>query len=162
MKRFLKRLLLAIAVIAAVFAVFLMLTRDDKGLKDKASLIEELESRSYRLKEVKQAAEDKQAFGVPRQSIVTDKAVFTVYEFNSEEEAKLNASYISPGGSSIKTPNMSWYITWANHPHYYQSGKMIVLYVGRDAKVLYDLRIIMGKQNAGAKWYEILLSRRGK
>lgn len=162
MKRVLKGLLSIIVVIAAVSAVFLMLTKDGKGLSDKTALIEELESRSYRLQEVKQAAGDKQDFGVSRQIIITDKAYFTVYEFNSEEEAKLNASYISSSGSSIKTPKMSRYINWANHPHFYQSGKLIVLYVGRDVKVLYDLRIIMGRQTAGAKWYEMLLSRRGK
>lgn len=151
-----------LALTATILMIFLVVTYKGMDLKSKEDFIQELNKRGYIVQRIEQIKDDNKEFGVPRQFIVTEKAVFDVYEFSNAEEAKNAVSYISPSGSSIKTPKWNFYISWGNHPHYYSSGNFIVLYVGRDPKVLLDMRSLMGKQIAGAKWYEVLLSRRGR
>ncbi|MGB7606213.1 MAG: hypothetical protein WBL93_12150 [Lutisporaceae bacterium] len=162
MKKVMKWVFVIIILVALAFSIFLVITQKGKDLLNKDAFIQELNVRGYKLQEVKMIAEDNRDFGVSRQYILTDRATFNVYEFSSPDVAKLAASNISASGSSIKTSNMVMYISWSDHPHYYCSGNLIVLYCGRDSKVLFNMRSIMGKQTAGAKWYEIIFSRGGR
>jgi hypothetical protein len=161
-----RRLLLwgmaSIALIVAIFLIYLFSTTEGMNLQSKDAFVKELENRGYSIEHTTKVAEDKWDFDVPRQTVATDRAIFSIYEFSSEEDAIKAASYISPSGSSIRKPKQSIFISWSGLPHYYCGGKLIVLYVGRSPKILYDMRNIMGKQTAGAKWYEVLLSNKGK
>jgi len=68
-----------------------------------------------------------------------------VFEFEDDAAAKTEAETISPDGSSIGTSIVSWVAT----PHFYQKGRIIVLYVGTIQSVLNALEEILGTQIAG-------------
>jgi len=68
-----------------------------------------------------------------------------VFEFGTESEAALAAGGISPDGSSVGTSMISWIAP----PHFYQSGKLIVLYLGDEEGVIKSLEEILGAQVAG-------------
>lgn len=68
-----------------------------------------------------------------------------VFEFADEATAEMAASQISPDGSS--TPTMM--ITWMATPHFYRSGRVIVVYVGENEGITSLLEAMIGPQFAG-------------
>ena len=68
-----------------------------------------------------------------------------VFEYSSTEEMENEASQVSPDGGSIGTSMLMW----VDAPHFYRSGRIIVLYVGSDPTVLGLLDATLGKQFAG-------------
>jgi hypothetical protein len=84
-------------------------------------------------------------FAVEAQVITVDGAQVQVYEFTNAASAEAAAAEVSADGSSIG-PTM---ITWISPPHFYRSGRLIVLYVGDDAAVLSALTSVLGEQFAG-------------
>lgn len=68
-----------------------------------------------------------------------------VFEFPSEEEAATAAQSISPDGGSISTSM----VTWVSPPHFYHSGKLIVLHVGEESSTSAALEELLGPQIAG-------------
>jgi hypothetical protein len=59
--------------------------------------------------------------------------------------AAAEASRFTPDGSS---PGMA-VITWVDDPHFFRTGNVIALYVGKDEAVLRALRAVFGQQFAG-------------
>lgn len=68
-----------------------------------------------------------------------------VFEFPGEQELEATAETISPDGSSIGTTMISWVAA----PHFYKSGRLIVLYVGEEDGVVQVLETVLGPQIAG-------------
>ncbi|MBA2285104.1 MAG: hypothetical protein H0W02_06460 [Ktedonobacteraceae bacterium] len=68
-----------------------------------------------------------------------------VYEYANEESASSDAARISPDGSTIGNSMVDWIAP----PHFYRSGKIIVLYVGTNAAVIHTLQGLFGSQFAG-------------
>jgi hypothetical protein len=68
-----------------------------------------------------------------------------VYEFADEAEAQAAAATVSEDGTEIGTA----VIRWIDAPHFYQQGRIIVLYLGTDAEMLSLLEGILGPQFAG-------------
>ena len=68
-----------------------------------------------------------------------------VFEYVSEEEAIKEAMQVSADGSSVGTSM----ITWIDTPHFYQSGKIVVLYVGNTPEMIETLLEVLGPQFAG-------------
>jgi len=68
-----------------------------------------------------------------------------VYEYLSEKTVEEESATVSSTGSSIG-PNM---VTWIKPPHFYKSGKIIVIYLGTNADTINLLEEILGKQFAG-------------
>jgi hypothetical protein len=68
-----------------------------------------------------------------------------VLEYVSEEEADKEAMQVSTDGSSVGTTML----TWIDTPHFYQSGKIIVLYIGNSPQVIEFLTQLLGPQFAG-------------
>lgn len=68
-----------------------------------------------------------------------------VFEYVSKEEANKEALQVSTDGSSVGTT----IITWIDSPHFYLSGKTIVLYVGNTPEVIKILTEVLGPQFAG-------------
>jgi len=58
-----------------------------------------------------------------------------------EQEAAQVASHGSSVGTSM--------ITWMDSPHFYKSGRVIVIYIGSDEKTLNLLQAVIGPQFAG-------------
>ncbi len=68
-----------------------------------------------------------------------------VYEYDSQLEAEVEAATVSPSGSPIGTYMVSWMLP----PHFYQSGDLIVIYLGLNQDTLNLLEDILGPQFAG-------------
>ena len=71
------------------------------------------------------------------------------YVYESAQEARSAAAGISPDGSSIREDGRATHIEWVDAPHFFNAGRLIVLYVGRDTGVLSRLVSILGPQIAG-------------
>ena len=70
-----------------------------------------------------------------------------VFEFSNDVDALSAAKTISADGSSIGTSMVSW----VEAPHFYKSGKLIVLYVGEEDTLVEVLAAVLGPQFAGAE-----------
>jgi hypothetical protein len=68
-----------------------------------------------------------------------------VFEYVSKEEAFQEVMQVSADGSSVGTTM----ITWIDSPHFYQSGKIIVLYIGNTPEMVEILIEVLGPQFAG-------------
>ena len=68
-----------------------------------------------------------------------------VFEYVSKEEAFQEVMQVSADGSSVGTTM----ITWIDSPHFYQSGKIIVLFIGNTPEVVEILTEVLGPQFAG-------------
>lgn len=84
-------------------------------------------------------------FSVEGQAITVNGEQVQVFEFAGTAAASAAAAQVSEDGSSVGT-NM---ITWIGAPHFHQTGRMIVLYVGNQAAVLSALEAVLGEQFAG-------------
>ena len=87
-----------------------------------------------------------QAFFTPEGTILKiNGADVQVFEYASVEAMQEEASQVAPDGGSIGTTM----VTWMDTPHFYQAGRMIVLYVGSDQAILDLLEAALGPQFAG-------------
>lgn len=67
-----------------------------------------------------------------------------VFEFADAEAATAAVAMLGPDGNP---PTMM--ITWVAPPHFYQAGRLVVLYVGDDAAMTHALTDVLGAQVAG-------------
>jgi len=84
-------------------------------------------------------------FSVPAVLLNLGETAIQVFEYSDESSAVADAEQVAPDGSSIGT-SMPF---WVEDPHFYQSGKLIVLYLGSDEAVLGALEAVFGPQFAG-------------
>ncbi|MFC1938899.1 hypothetical protein ACFLWM_01940 [Chloroflexota bacterium] len=68
-----------------------------------------------------------------------------VFEYIDQSIAEAEAALVSPDGSSIGTSLPFW----VGPPHFYKSGRIIVLYVGENKAVIDLLQEVLGSQFAG-------------
>lgn len=68
-----------------------------------------------------------------------------VFEHSSAAVAYEESLRVSADGSQVGNAAISW----AGAPHFYRTGKLIVLYVGKDQNVINVLEAALGKQFAG-------------
>ena len=95
---------------------------------------------------VEMAGTVSQPFFTPEGQVITVNGQdVQVFEYESEAEVKAEADLVSPDGGSVGTSMISWIAT----PHFYNSQKLIVLYVGDDIATIGFLEAILGTQFAG-------------
>ena len=82
---------------------------------------------------------------VPGRILQVNGADVQVFEFSSAAAAADLAAQVSPDGSSVGTTM----IMWVEPPHYFLSGRLIVLYVGDNSDILVRLAQALGPQFAG-------------
>jgi hypothetical protein len=73
------------------------------------------------------------------------KDAFQVFEYKTTEEMEADAAKVAPDGGSVGTSMMNWVMP----PHFFKSGRILVLYLGDNQTTLNLLEKIMGKQFAG-------------
>jgi hypothetical protein len=118
-------------------------TTEPLAVEEKASLISALKAAGAT---VELGEPISQPFFTPEGSIVkVNGADVQIFEYESPEEMGNEASQISSDGGSIGTSM----VTWMDTPHFYKTGRIIVLYVGSDAAVLNLLEGALGPQFAG-------------
>lgn len=88
---------------------------------------------------------DESFFSVPAQTLKLEKGQIQVFTYKNTSAADKDAAIISPDGGTIGTHM----ITWVEPPHFYRTGKIIVLYPGNDKQTLLLLESLLGPQFAG-------------
>jgi len=68
-----------------------------------------------------------------------------VFEYSDATAAEAEATLVSSSGSGVGTTK----IHWVGPPHFFRKGRLIVLYVGDNGKVLKALEAVLGSQFAG-------------
>jgi hypothetical protein len=84
-------------------------------------------------------------FAVKGHRITVNGSDVQIFEFPSHTKATAEAARISPDGYSIGTTQ----VDWIAKPHFYNSGKLIILYVGENAVIERLLESVVGSQFAG-------------
>lgn len=162
-----KSLLLWIAIIIVIAAGLAFIFNKGKNLKSADEFVKELKAKKYTIESVEAVPKAKISWFSGSQKVIKcSNTELSVFEFSSEEEAIREANKVSKDGFQIKSPVRSvvntqndgavplvTYVSWSDNPHFYRSGKLIVLYCGTNLKVQYDLKLILGSQFAGFKWY---------
>ncbi len=87
-------------------------------------------------------------FTAPLRLFQVNHAQVSVYEYANERATQTEAAKISPGGDRIGNAIVAWWIA----PHFYQVGKLLVLYVGSERPTLALLRSILGAPCAEGHW----------
>ena len=59
--------------------------------------------------------------------------------------------YIDSDGSGYSNGFKSVEVSWSSPPHFYKRWSIIVQYVGKNEKIISDLKNILGEQFAGFK-----------
>jgi hypothetical protein len=112
-------------------------------IEDKATLTTALQDAGASVEAGELVSQD---FFTPEGSILkVNGADVQVFEYESMEAMEEEASQVSPDGGSIGTSM----VMWMDVPHFYKTGKIIVLYVGSDTTVLELLESAVGSQFAG-------------
>lgn len=118
-------------------------TTDTLTVVDVASLTEALESAGLTV-EIGDSVEQ-EFFAVPGQIIRVNGADVQVFEYESPEAMEADASQVAEDGGSVGTSMMMWMAA----PHFYKTGRILVLYLGDDQKVMDVLTGALGPQFAG-------------
>ncbi len=136
-------LLVAIALLVACNSQEQSPTPQENAVMDYDTLVDTLESAGTT---VEPAGTVTQPFFTPLGQVINVEGQdVQVFEYDDEADADGEADLVSPDGSSVGTSMMTWIAT----PHFYKSGRVIVLYVG-DQNVTIDLlEDTLGSQFAG-------------
>lgn len=113
------------------------------AVADYVGLVDQLRAAGARVDSQEQLSQP--FFPVDAQVITVEGERVQVFEFESEALAEAQAAEISASGGTIGTTM----ITWVEPPHFYQEGRLIVLYVGSDQQILSLLESTLGPQIAG-------------
>jgi len=85
-------------------------------------------------------------FSMPGQTLRVNGQDIQVFEFEDSTSTESQEKEISTDGMSVGNTA----IQWISPPHFFATGKIIVLYLGTDAELLKNLETALGKQIAGA------------
>jgi hypothetical protein len=143
-------ILLAAGLIVATLAVYLGWT--SLTAPDTASVERSLRAAGAMVMEQSSSGGVSFLYGAPRHLLVNGQDIW-VYEYAAPALAELDASRISADGSTFKT-NLGPFgsavaVDYIAPPHFYKLGRVIALYVGRDAETLRLLRQVFGQPFAG-------------
>ena len=117
---------------------------DAGGVEDQASLITALQSAGATTEVVNTIS---QPFFTPEGVFVTinGEEDIQVFEYEDTQTMENEASQVAPDGSSVGTSMMMW----IEPPHFYKSGRVLVLYIGNNTTIIDLLDQVMGPQFAG-------------
>lgn len=110
---------------------------------DYVSLIDQLRAAGATVESA--GAVSQPFFSVKGQVIKVNGEDVQVFEYADAATAEAEAATVSPDGGSTGTSM----ITWVAAPHFYKTGKLIVLYVGNNQTTLVALETALGPQFAG-------------
>jgi hypothetical protein len=88
---------------------------------------------------------DQPFFSVAGKALTVDGEDVQVFEYATAAAAEGDARRVSPDGSAIGTSKPLWIGT----PHFYRQGRLLVLYLGDQKKIIQALEAALGRQFAG-------------
>ena len=124
-------------------------------ITDYTSLIQKLGDAGATVEFVSDITHPQPIFPATGKSININSEPTQVYEFQDEATAQAEARKVWPDGSTIGpqppagNPGMIVSFNWIAPPHWYQSGKLIVIYVGENQAIMELLESLLSTQFAG-------------
>jgi hypothetical protein len=115
-----------------------------KSTKELSRLIENLRAQGAKVRLTNEKVSQPFFSSTGRIININNEAI-QVFQYTRAATAEDEAKRVSPDGMSIGTNKPSWMAP----PHFFKSGKLIVLYVGNDPTVLKVLQTAIGNQFAG-------------
>ncbi len=113
------------------------------AVEDQASLLTELRTAGATVEIDNTVSQD---FFTPEGTIITvDGESLQVFEYDNKEDMEAEASQVASDGSSVGTSMMMW----VDDPHFYKSGRILLLYIGSNSSILDLLDGVIGPQFAG-------------
>ena len=82
--------------------------------------------------------------------VKVDGEELRVFEFKTADVAAGAAQRVSPDGYAYTTSTGGASVNWVAPPHFYRSGRTIVLYLGEQKAILDALSGMLGQEFAGA------------
>jgi hypothetical protein len=113
------------------------------AVQDLNSLMAALQSAGMTVESA--GAVSQPVFSVPGQSVMVNGQEAQVYVFDTPEATDSAATQVAPDGSTVGTTTP----TWTSDPHFFKAGRLLVVYVGTDQKILDILSGAFGPQFAG-------------
>jgi hypothetical protein len=110
---------------------------------DYASLVANLRAAGASVKPGEEV--DQPFFSVTGKMIEVHGEDVQVFQYADAAVADAQAAQISPTGTTVGTTK----IHWIGPPHFFKKGRLIVLYVGDNGKVLKALEAVLGRRFAG-------------
>ncbi len=95
----------------------------------------------------RQDAVEQPFFSVPGTFVAVHGEGIQVFEYPDGKTADSEAGRVSADGMTVGTTKPHWTVP----PHFYRSGRLIVLYLGSTPKVLGTLRDALGEPFAGSR-----------
>ena len=120
-----------------------------------ASLMQELREAGATVEFVSDIKRPQPIFHATGKSITINGEPAQVYEFQDEATAQAEAQKVRADGATIGPkptegkPGMIVSINWIAPPHWYHSGKVIVVYLGENQAIMELLEGLLGTQFAG-------------
>ena len=118
-------------------------TSDSVPVTDYVSLVDNLRTAGATVEFVEEILQP--FFSVKGNLIIVNGGHVQVFEYADSGSADTEAALVSPDGSSVGTTMMGWIAA----PHFYKTGRLIVLYVGDNTAVINVLEAVIGSQFAG-------------
>jgi len=115
----------------------------ETGVTDYASLVDALGAQGLTV----EPGEDVEQPFMPviGQTLTVNGELVQVFTFESDQQAEEFAATLPADGTGFATVM----VTWMDTPHFYHSGKLIVLHVGSSEEVTASLVALLGPQVAG-------------
>ena len=115
----------------------------DQAVLDYAGLIKSL--RAAGAPAERRGGVDQPFFSVDGKMLEVHGEDVQVFEYSDATAAEEEAALVSSSGSAVGTTK----IHWVGPPHFFRKGRLIVLYVGDNCRVLKALEAVLGLQFAG-------------
>lgn len=112
---------------------------------DYTSLVDNLRAAGLTVVEPLFGAIQQPFLSVTGKSLTVNGDDVQVFEYPDATSADADASHVSPDGSSVANIQ----IDWVGTPHFYQVGRLLVIYVGNNTAVVRALEAALGPQFAG-------------
>jgi len=92
-----------------------------------------------------------------RKRMIIGAEAIDIYLYSNNKKMEKDSKNIDSGGceyisTGVFSRNVS--VSWVSEPHFYKRGKIIVLYVGTNEKIISDLKDIFGEEFAGVDKYK--------
>ncbi len=145
MKRFVSISGILIVLLGVFFAAHGIWSANEKKLDqiDCDMFMRLIKDGHYQIKELD--PDTMPLFSVSGLPLEVNGETVIVYEFKTNAEAEYRTNNIEGDGYHV---GKAW-VSWMDTPHFYQRGRLIVLYVGNTGPILNDLKNIMGTQVNG-------------
>ena len=116
---------------------------------DYVSLIDNLRAAGATVEPAGEIIQD--FFSVRGQAIKVNGEDVQVFEYTDTAAAEAEAALVSADGYSVgpTSEGVVYMASWVATPHFYKTGKLIVLYVGDNTAVINVLEDVLGSQFAG-------------